>query len=770
MSMNKFAKFIVKHKILIVGITVLLCIASIVAMLNVNVNSDILSYLPEGVPMTEGMNFLRENFGMEGDAIIGVANVDYETMKKITDTIAKEKGIKEGGVIWIGTLLEAKKPAGIPSWLFNFDDLVNGMKSNQDLLNLFYPTLGGEKRPDDFAFTDEVKTQKGNYMVMLQLNVATSSQEALDLVTKIDKTILADYDHAVGGSTKITKDVFDSTIGEIWKYLLVAILVMFIILLCATTSLTEPFIFMITLGISILINMGTNIILPSVSVVTFAASSILQLGLSMDYAIFLMHAYSEEKEKTLDENLAMQRAIPKTFSTISSSAMTTVFGFLALFFMQFKIGGDLGIVLAKGVFLSLLTVLIVQPCLILMTNKLHNKLQHIIIVPKLKGVASFSIKNRKVIVVLAIIALVPCIIMQNMVNISYIKFVDGPANPTAIEKQVDSMSNSIIAIVPVNPDKNYKFLENLKEVDKITATMGMYNMVPENIGKTVGNMIESGKKIPGMEMLSSFANNGYTMYSIMLDCDPESPEAAERVQKIHALFQEQFGDDYYMTGMSQAVEDLKGITPRDFAVVSISSVLLILVVLLIALRSIKLPIILIAVIEFGIFVNLSFTYMLGQSINFMAYIIISSIQLGATVDYAILYTVKYQRYLDIMPAKEAGYRALRDSGASILTSVAIMAGCCLSVALVTSNRIVGEITLMIARGAVVSGVLTLLVLPAVLVSFTGNKKLKKLGKKESKKIKKASKKNPPSDEGDIEPTPEIALASSNIEQMQEIVR
>ncbi len=768
--MNKFAKFIVKHKILIVGITVLLCIASIVAMLNVNVNSDILSYLPEGVPMTDGMNFLRENFGMEGDAIVGVANVDYATMKQITDTIAKEEGIKEGGVIWIGTLLEAKKPAGIPSWLFNFDDLINGMKANQDLLNLFYPTMGGEKRPDDFAFTDEVKAQKGNYMVMLQLNVATSSQEALDLITKIDKTILADYDHAVGGSTKITKDVFDSTIGEIWKYLLVAILVMFIILLCATTSLTEPFIFMITLGISILINMGTNIILPSVSVVTFAASSILQLGLSMDYAIFLMHAYSEEREKTLDENLAMQRAIPKTFSTISSSAMTTVFGFLALFFMQFKIGGDLGIVLAKGVFLSLLTVLIVQPCLMLMTNKLHNKLQHKIIVPKLKGVASFSIKNRKVIVTLAIIALVPCIIMQNMVDISYIKFVDGPANPTEIQKQVDSMSNSIIAVVPVNPEKNYKFLENLKKVDKITATMGMYNMVPENIGKTVGSMIENGTKVPGMEMLSSFANNGYTMYSIMLDCDPESPEAAERVKQIHALFQEQFGDDYYMTGMSQAVEDLKLITPRDFAVVSISSVLLILVVLLIAFRSVKLPIILIAVIEFGIFVNLSFTYMLRQSINFMAYIIISSIQLGATVDYAILYTVKYQRYLDITPAKEAGYRALRDSGASILTSVAIMAGCCLSVALVTSNRIVGEITLMIARGAVVSGVLTLLVLPAVLVSFTGNKKLKKLGKKESKRIKKASRKNPPSDEGDLESTPELALADSNFEQMQEIVR
>lgn len=767
--MNKFAKFIVKHKILIVGITVLLCIASVVAMMYVNVNSDILSYLPDGVPMTEGMNFLKENFGMEGDAIIGVSNVDYETMKGITEAIAKEKGIKEGGVIWIGALLDMEKP-NIPGVGGIVDNIITDMKSNQDLLNLFYPVMGGGERPADFTFNDEVKAQKGNYMVMLQLNVATSSQEALDLVTKIDTEILDGYDHAVGGSTKMTKDIFDSTIGEIWKYSLVAILVMFIILLCTTTSLTEPFIFMFTLGISILINMGTNLILPSVSVVTFAASSILQLGLSMDYAIFLMHAYSEEKAKTLDENLAMQRAIPKTFSTISSSALTTVFGFLALFFMQFKIGGDLGIVLAKGVFLSLITVLIVQPCLMLMTNKLHNKLEHRIIVPKLKGVASFSIKNRKVIVILSLIILIPCIIMQSMVSISYIKFVEEPANKTEIQQQVDSMSNSIIAIVPVDSKKNYEFLEKLKNVEDITATMGLYNMLPENIGNLIGGMLESGKVLPGMEMLTNFANNGYTMYSIMLDCEGESPVAAQRLQEIHALFQEQFGEDYYVTGMSQAVEDLKVITPRDFAVVSISSILLILVVLIIALKSFKLPILLIAVIEFGIFINLSISYMLGESINFMAYIIISSIQLGATVDYAILYTVKYQRYLDIMPAKEAGYRALRDSGVSILTSVAIMAGCCLSVALVTSNKIVGEITLMIARGAIISGVLTLLLLPAILVLFTGNKKLKKLGKKESKKIKKESKnKKKPSVDGE-EQLPELVIADSNIEQMQEIVR
>lgn len=729
--MNKLAKFIVKHKILIIGLTALISIASIVAMLYVNVNSDILSYLPDGYDMTEGMDFMRENFDMQGDAIIGVADVDYATMVAITDQIKAENGIKDGGVIWLGMILEMAEGGG------QMADVVAELTSNEDILNLFYP-----KRNAGEPFTEETKLQKGNYMIMLQLNVPTSSTEALDLVEKIDKVILADYDHAIGGSTQMTKEIFDSTIGEIWKYILVAVLVMFIILLCTTTSLVEPFIFMLTLGVSILINMGTNIILPSVSVVTFASSAILQLGLSMDYAIFLMHAYAEECTKTLDETLAMERAIPKTFSTISSSALTTVFGFLALFFMKFEIGADLGIVLAKGVFLSLVTVIIVQPCLMLMMTKLHKKTSHRIFLPKLKSVASFSLRNRKVIVVVALLLIVPCVIMQSKLNLSYIKFTYDDGEKTEIEQTVDSMSNSVIAIVPVNASKNYAFLEDVKEMDNVTAMMGLYSMIPPEYGNLLGYMLERNLPLPkGFEMVSNFANKGYTMYSIMVNCEAESEEASQALAQIRTMLDDNFGSGkYYITGMSQAVEDLKEITPIDNAIVNVVSVLLIFIVLMIALKSIKLPVLLIAVIELGIFINLSISYVFGQSVNFMAYIIISAIQLGATVDYAILYTVKYQRYLDVMPAKEASYRALRDSGVSILTSVAIMAGCCLSVALVTSNRIVGEITLMIARGSIISGLLTLLVLPALLVVTTGNRKLKKEGKRASKELKKQEKK------------------------------
>lgn len=777
--MKKLSEFIVKHRMLLICIIFVLTVASIVSLLFVNVNSDILSYLPDGVPMTEGMNFMRENFQMQGDAIVGVAGITYKEMKKIAKEIETLKGVKSGGVIWIGSIKEMENlplngdminsplvPKEIKNYLrkalgdegyemlltLDPKEMVAQILSNGSIVDMFCPNREEGEGIHESAPRD--------YLVMLQLDVAPSTDEAMAIVDTIHNDILKDYEHAIGGSTQMTKDIFDSTINEIWKYLLVAILVMFIILLLTTTSLVEPFIFMLTLGVSIVINMGTNIILPSVSVVTFAASSILQLGLSMDYAIFMMHAYAEERKHTLDDGLAMQRAIPRTFSTITSSALTTVGGFIALFFMKFKIGADLGMVLAKGVFLSLLTVICLQPCLMLLLGKLTRKTEHRIMVPKLRHVASFSITHRKIIVIIATLILIPCIFLQGKVGLTYIKFVKEPENPTRIQQSVNSMSNSLILIVPAGEgdyEKNKELLERIDGLgDQVKAVMGVYSMLPDDLApyltKLTGAMsdpefsqilkdygLESMLGSMDMSMLDSFVSNGYTMYSVMISGEAESAQAAATLASIHRYCEEIFGADqqkYYVTGMTQAVEDLRLITPADFTIVTVVSIAIILFVLLFALKSLKLSALLIAVIELGIFINLTISFLFGQSINFMAYIIISSIQLGATVDYAILYTVKYQRNLDIMPAKEAAYRALRDSGVSIITSVAIMAGCCLSVSLVTSNVIVGEITMMIARGSVISGILVMLLLPALLVVFTSNKKLKKEGRVERKKVKK----------------------------------
>ena len=764
--MKKFAGFIVDKRYWIFAAFVILTILSVVAIFFVSVNSDILSYLPEKAEMTKGLHFMQATFNMQGDAEVGVDGVTYaemqEIMVEIDDLVAEESsyGDVKGRAIWIGSILSMKDmPASMKTMAKNLagidlDEMGDDMIHNQSLLNIFYPN------PDENGEITFDENAEAKYLLMLQLNLPASSDEAMDLLNDLDKILAkTGHEYAIGGSTKMVKDIFDSTINEMYKYISVAVLVMFIVLFLTTTSFIEPVIFMLTIGISIIVNMGTNILFGEVSIVTFACSAVLQLGLSMDYSIFLMHAFAEEKRRTLDEREAMKRAIPKTFTTVTASALTTVGGFLALFAMEFEIGADLGKVLAKGVFLSLVTVVLLQPCLMLMMSKWTEKAEHRIMIPKFKAAGKFAVSYRYIIVIIAIILLVPAIVLQSLEgnNLSYLKFVETPEyEEGSIQETVETLSNSIIVMVPVtDSEANVAFCNDLEKISKdtgnVTAYMSIYTMLgddaPDLIKKVTSPAVQNLiGKMEGAEMLTGFINNDgeggeyYTIYEIMINCPAESEGAEYIVNAVNASLDKNFGENgetyiHYTTGMSQAVLDLREITPKDNTIVTLISILVILVILIISQKSIKLPIILIGLIEFGIFINLSLCYIAGEDINFMCYIILSSIQLGSTVDYAILYTDKYQKNLEFMPAKEAAYKALRDSAFSIMTSVAIMAGCCLSVTLVATNTIVKQITWLIARGSIISGILTIVVLPALLVVFTGNKKLKKRGREEAKMLR-----------------------------------
>ena len=769
--MKKIANFIVDKRYWIFSVFVLLVVLSVVAIFFVNVNSDIMSYLPEKAEMTKGLHFMQATFNMQGDAEVGVDGVNYEQMKAImtkVEALVAEKSESSGGkdekgrAIWIGTILSMKdmdeetKQTAKEIADIDMDEMADEMATNQSLLNIFYPNPG----EDGVIVFDEAKPAK--YLFMLQLNIPASADEAMKLLGDLDK-VLAESDcsdYSIGGSTKMVKDIFDSTINEMYKYILVAVLVMFIVLFLTTTSFIEPVIFMLTIGISIIVNMGTNILFGEVSIVTFACSAVLQLGLSMDYSIFLMHAFAAEKKKNpFDERLAMKNAIPKTFTTVTASALTTVGGFLALFAMEFGIGADLGKVLAKGVFLSLVTVILLQPCLMLMMAKWTDKAEHRILLPKFKAVGKFAITHRYLIVIIAIIVLVPSIVLQTLQgnNLSYLKFVETPEyEQGSIGQTVETLSNSVIVMVPATDAKgNQAFCEDLEtistETGNVTAYMSVYTMLgekaPEMVRTLASPIVQAYlKRMPEAGMITGFINKSqtnnktYTLYEIMINCPAESEAAENVINRINASLDKNFGENgdtyiHYTTGMSQAVLDLKDITPKDNKLVTIISILVILVILIITQKSLKLPIILIGLIEFGIFINLSLCYLAGEDINFMCYIILSSIQLGSTVDYAILYTDKYQKNLEFMSANEAAYKALRDSAFSILTSVAIMSGCCLSVTIVATNTIVKQITWLIARGSIISGILTIVVLPALLVVFTGNKKLKKRGKQEAKLLK-----------------------------------
>lgn len=759
--LDGFAHGVVKHRFIVLAVFVVLIVASAVATFFVKVNSDFFSYLPDDSKTSVGLEKLEENFEMSSTIMLGVDNVEnQDDLKPYIEQISALEGVVAGNVTWWGMFEEL---AGMDG-----NAMMEELKSNTVIWNIMQNVLERYEIPEsqivsliDYIgsqeFRDSVQPMfhpyEEMYIIIIQLNVPCASDEAVAVIDSIEDMFApTPYDIETGGMTDVVKNMFNSTIDELWKYVLIAVFIMFIILFLTTDSLVDPFIFMTTLGISIVLNMGTNILFnltgTGVSVITYASSTVLQLALSMDYTIFLMHAFAEERAKTTRDSIAMERAIPRTFSTVSASAITTAGGFLALFFMKFKLGGDMGLVLAKGVFLSLLTVIALQPCLMLFTTKLSDKTAHKIYLPKFSKTGSFSIRHRKIIVAVAVALLVPAVILGNMLDITYIKFIEENDNPTRVETTVADLSNSVIVITPVKyDDSQEKFIAKINAMideGKVNTVLGAYTMLPEEYHDLLNKLATpelssmlgmAGNAVPGIGMVNSYVNNNYTLYMIMLSGESESEAAETALAEIHTSMDELFGaDTWYCTGMEQAVEDLAAITPTDFVVVSVVSAVIILIVLILTLRSFKFSALVVAVIEMGIFINLAINNLMGDSINFMCYIVLSAVELGATVDYAILFTVKYQRNLEIMSSKEAAYVALRDSGVSVLTSVAIMAGCCLSVAFVTTNIVVGQLCLMIARGSIISGILVLLLLPGLLVVCTGRKRVhKKFRPKNDKK-------------------------------------
>lgn len=707
--MQKFADFIIKHKLAMIIVIVTLMIASIVCFLFVDVNSDIISYLPDDIATSQGYAFLKETFGMESDAIVSVQGASKEQMKEITSRMQKLEGVRDKGITWYGTL-DSFSIGGISLGGMTGDELVAKIKSDPSVIKLLHP-------------------KEDIYNIMVQMTEASSTKVAAN-VLKETKKIIAEYegvDFAVGGSAEIATSLLGTVTGEMPYFLVVAAIIAILVLVLTTKSFFEPVILLTTLVISILLNMGSNIIFGNISVITFATSAILQLALSMDYSIFLMHSFREERLKCYDDKTAMSRAIPKTFSTVCASALTTVGGFLALVFMQFGIGADLGLVLAKGVFMSMLTVILLQPCLMLFASKTTKKLEHPVHLPSFKKSAELAIKGRKPFLVIALIALVPVIYCGLSISYSYMKMdKDSKHVPTQVESIVEEMGNSILICVPNGDDdgkSHLQFINEIKAIEEVSVVSSLYAMLPEELVPEISKLATSFFAPDQLKAYINRASNGeyYVLYTVMLDTESESAEEGELLGEIKSLLTkhfEKFGVPYYITGMAQAVNDLSIVTPKDFALVSMISAVIIFFILMLSIGSVKYSLALMAVVEFGIFINLALNFIISVPVNFMAYIIISSVQMGATVDYAILLTTKFKRNMMTMPVKQACYQAVKDSSLSILTSATILGGLCLAVCAITTNAIIGQVTMLIGRGAIISSILILFVLPSILMMIT----------------------------------------------------
>lgn len=696
--MEKFSKFIVKHKFAISIAFLVITIASIICLFFVPINSDIISYLPEDMTTSVGYAKLKELFDMESDAIVAVKGASEGQMTEITKKMQALDGVRENGITWYGTLDSFGDIGNIGG--IDAEELIEQIKNNPDVKKLFCPK-------DDI------------YTIMVQMSVASSTNEASN-VLKQTKKIIEDYglEYAVGGSAEISTNLLGTVVKEMPYFLIVACLIAILVLVLTTSSFFEPVILLTTLAISVFLNMGTNIILKDVSVITFATSAILQLALSMDYSIFLMHAFRDERRKCFDDRTAMIRAIPKTLSTVCASALTTVGGFIALMFMQFGIGADLGIVLAKGVLMSMLTVLLLQPCLILFTSKTTAKLEHPVHLPKFQKSAEVAIKGRKPMLAIALIALVPMIYCGLNISYSYMKMEKDKSEFTEVQQVVEVMGNSILICAPnANGKTHLAFIEDVKKIENVNVVSSIYSLAPEEMVDTLSQAIRLLAYVENSP-LKAYANNGYVLYTLMINTESESAEEGVLLQNVRDTLGKYFGDNYYITGMAQAVNDLSVVTPKDFALVSAISAVIIFLILMFSIRSAKYSLALMGVVEFGIFINLALNFIIQTPVNFMAYIIISSVQMGATVDYAILLATKFKRNMATMPVKQACLKATKDSTLSIITSATILGALCLAVCAITTNAIIGQVTLLIGRGAIISAVLILFVLPALLIAIT----------------------------------------------------
>ncbi len=730
--MEKFSAFLTKHKLAIVIVFVTILIASLVCLFFVPINSDIISYLPDDMTTSEGYAFLKKTFDMESDAIVAVKGASTEQMTEITKKMQALEGVRENGITWYGTLDsfgdmgDENGEIKFGNTVINVKELVTQIKDNKQVQKLLCPA-------EDI------------YTIMVQMSVSSSTNEA-SAILKQTKKIIESYglEYAVGGSAEISTSLLGTVTGEMPYFLIVAVIIAILVLVLTTNSFFEPVILLTTLAISILLNMGSNIILKDVSVITFATSAILQLALSMDYSIFLMHSFREERKKCFDDRTAMVRAIPKTFSTVCASALTTVGGFIALVFMQFGIGADLGVVLAKGVLMSLLTVVLLQPCLMLFASKTTAKLEHPVHLPKFNKSAEIAVKGRKPILAIALLALVPIIYCGLSISYSYMKMDKDKEALSEVQQVVEVMGNSILICAP-NGDSakaHIDFIDEVGKLEHVSVVSSIYAMAPKEMCDSLHTMIKWN-----LPQLKAYANNKYVLYTIMIETESESLEEGVLLDNIKSVLSNKFGDEYYITGMAQAVNDLSIVTPKDFALVSGISAIIIFIILMLSIRSAKYSLALMGTVEFGIFINLALNFIFNTPVNFMAYIIISSVQMGATVDYAILLATKFRRNMASMPVKEACVKAVKDSSLSILTSATILGALCLAVYAITTNAIIGQVTLLIGRGAIISAILILFVLPAILIAITRKPptnndifhklKVKIDKKKESKKLAKA---------------------------------
>ena len=674
--MNKFGKFIVKARHAILIISILLLIPAAIGYLNTRVNYDLLYYLPDGIDTMTGQDIMMDEFNSGAFSIVMVDKMDDKDVATLIDKMKKVDHVSK--VLWYDSF----EKAGIP----------------KDML------------PDNVykAFN------KGTSTIMMIIFDDTSSGDGtMEAITKL-RTIAKDQCY-ISGISAIVTDTKALVEQEMFIYVCIAALVSILVLSLLMDSFLIPIFFMLSIGMAIVYNLGSNFVVGEISYITKALAAVLQLGVTMDYSIFLWHSYEEQLEKYPEDNKkAMAEAITATISSVVSSSITTVAGFVALCFMSFTLGLDLGIVMAKGVILGVISCVTILPSFILLFDKAIQKTKHRQLLPDFKRLPGFITKHYKAFFIIFLVLLVPAIYGQSNAKVYYDLTLSLPENlksvtaQNKIAKEYDLGSANMILVSSKTSAKDVKnLLNDVNDVDGVQVAMGMESFLDGSV---------PDEFIPE-DLKSALKSDKHEMLIFMSEYKTGSDEANAQCNKIEKIIKK-YDKTGMLVGEAACTRDLIKITNKDFATVSFVSIFVIFIIIAIVFKSISLPVILVSAIEFAIFINMGIPYYTGATLPFIASIVIGTIQLGATVDYAILMTNRYkQERSSGKERKLAAKDALQATMKSIIVSACTFFGATFGVGAYSSIDMISSLCLLMARGAVISMVVVLCVLPALFIIF-----------------------------------------------------
>lgn len=687
--MKKFGTKVVQLRIPILILSLVLLIPSFLGYVNTRVNYDILSYLPKDIETMVGQDILVDEFGTGAFSMFIVEGMEPKDVSEICQKIGQVDHVEK--VLWYDSVMDL--------------------------------TIPMEMLPDELykAFNSGEAT-----MMIIIFDETTSADGTMEAIKNIRK--IADKDCFLSGMSAVVTDTKDLSEKEAPIYVCIAVLLSCMVLSVAMDSFLIPFLFLLSIGMAIVYNLGSNIFLGEISYITKALSAVLQLGVTMDYSIFLWHSYQEQQGAVPDKKEAMARAISETITSVVSSSMTTVAGFIALCFMSFTLGMDLGIVMAKGVVFGVIGCVTILPSMILVFDKALEKTKHKALLPEMKGVGDFVVKHYKIFIALFVLILFPAIYGYNNTEVYYNLDETLPKDLPSIvandklNENFDMNATHMLLLSADLPSKDVKHMaEEMKKVDGVNWVLGL---------NSIKGSALPDELIPS-DMTEALMNDNWQLLLIGSQYKVASDEVNRQCESISAICKS-YDKAGMLVGEAPCTKDLIEITDKDFKTVSIVSIGVIFVIILLVFKSVSFPVILVAVIEMAIFVNMGIPYYTKTSIPFIASVVIGTIQLGATVDYAILMTTRYrkERYAG-MDKREAVTIACQTSVKSIVVSALSFFAATFGVGLYSNIDMISSLCTLMARGALISMVSVICILPSMFMIF--DKLIMKSSLKDKKK-------------------------------------